>query len=274
MNKLSKLFKKKLKPFIIGMIHLGPMSGYAGYPGLDRLKEKMSADLEALEKGGVDGVMIENNYDVPHYEKVLMSTIQDFEYLCELLREKTKLPLGISLLWNDYENALRIAKKYNFQFVRVPVFVDRVKTEYGVFEPKAKECLEYRKQIAADEVLILADIQVKHAEHLIKRPIAEAAAEAEEKGADALIVTGKWTGDAPTVQDVSEVKSVAGELPVLLGSGITPDNVHDYDVDGVIVGTYFKSEVNRGQHEQNLFPWETSYELEKIMKLVQARGKL
>ncbi|PIR94313.1 photosystem I assembly BtpA [Candidatus Falkowbacteria bacterium CG10_big_fil_rev_8_21_14_0_10_39_11] len=265
-----ELLKNKKKSVVIGMIHLAPLDGCEGHPGFEVVKLKMIRDLEVLLAGKVDAIIIENNYDLPHYEKALKSTVPQFEELSKELRKRTDLPLGISLLWNDFENALDIAKKHNFQFIRVPVFVDRVKTSYGIFEPKAKECIDYREKIGAEHIGLMADIQVKHAEHLIERSIAEAAKEAVEKGADALIVTGKWTGDPPTKKDVEDVQTISGDVPVVLGSGVTAENINNYDVHGVIVGSYFKGDERKFEHEQNLYPWEVAYDIERVKKLTQA----
>ncbi len=61
--------------------------------------------------------------------------------------------------------------------------------------------------------------------------------------ADAAIVTGAFTGDEPSLADVLEAKE-AGILPILLGSGVSPDNIERYweAADGFIVGSYFKQD--------------------------------
>jgi hypothetical protein len=258
------------KTSVIGMIHCAPLLGYPEFPGFQEVEKKFLSDLKALIAGGVDAIMIENNYDIPHYEVAKPSTIPHLTQLCLLARKLTKKPLGLSVLWNDYETALSIAKLANFQFVRVPVFVDRVKTDYGIFESKAKECIKFRKDINAENVLILADIQVKHATHLIKRTLAEAAIDAIKNKADAIIVTGKWTGDPPTINDVQETKKVTGRIPVVLGSGITPENINDYKVNAVIVGTYFKEQQQRGKNYHNIFHWEAKVLTARVKKLMNA----
>jgi predicted TIM-barrel enzyme len=58
---------------------------------------------------------------------------------------------------------------------------------------------------------------------------------------DAVIITGAVTGEAPNLDDLLEAKTAA-KLPVLLGSGITPENVARYwqAADGFIVGSCLK----------------------------------
>lgn len=264
MSKFLKLFKKN-KPIIIGMVHCAPLLGYKNSPGILKVEKNFFSDLKALVNGGIDAIMIENNYDIPHFEKAKLSTIPHLTDLCLKARKFTKKPLGLCVLWNDYEAALSIAKVADFDFIRVPVFVDKVKTDYGIFDAKAKKCKSFRKQIQAEDILIFADVQVKHAKHLIKRPLGEAVSEAVVKKADAVIVTGKWTGDPPTKKDVAKAKEAAGKTPVILGSGITPENIKNFDADGYIVGTYFKSANNSKEEDYyNIFSCKARIEESKV----------
>ena len=56
---------------IIGLLHLKPLPGdpfYAPGGSLDDVVECARADLEALQNGGVDGVLVTNELSLP-YEK-------------------------------------------------------------------------------------------------------------------------------------------------------------------------------------------------------------
>jgi predicted TIM-barrel enzyme len=93
-------------------------------------------------------------------------------------------------------------------------------------------------------VLILADAGVKHATPLADRGLATEARDLTERGlVDAIIVSGDYTGAATRLEDVAMVRQHT-TLPILIGSGATPDNLsHVYaQVDGLIVGSYFKTE--------------------------------
>ncbi|MDP1818147.1 MAG: BtpA/SgcQ family protein [Leadbetterella sp.] len=273
MNKFKKIFKSK-KPFVIGMVHCAPLLGYKESPGIKETEKKFMHDLKVLVGGGVDAIMIENNYDVPHYEKAKPSTVPQLADLCIKARRLTKKPLGLCVLWNDYETALSIAKIADFQFVRIAVFVDKVKTDYGIFAGKAEECLAFRKEIGAEDVLIFADVQVKHAKHLIRRPLCEAVEEAVKSKADAIIITGKWTGDQPTEDDVLEAEKASGKIPVVLGSGITPENINKYSAEGFIVGTYFKGDIKTDKKDyHNIFPWKARNKKNLVRKFMKAIGK-
>jgi uncharacterized protein len=56
-------------------------------------------------------------------------------------------------------------------------------------------------------------------------------------------VSGDYTGAPTSPEDIAMVRQHT-TLPILIGSGATPDNLpHVYtQVDGLIVGSYFKKE--------------------------------
>lgn len=73
--------------------------------------------------------------------------------------------------------------------------------------------------------------------------IAETARAAQFFCSDGVIVTGKETGLSADLGDIDRVRA-AVSLPVIVGSGVTVDNVHSYasKADAVIVGSHFKRE--------------------------------
>jgi membrane complex biogenesis BtpA family protein len=266
---LKSLFKTK-NP-IIGMVHFSPLLGYKDFPGLKICLQKSLRDAKTLERGGVDAIMFENNYDIPHREFVSPETVAIMTFLIQKISEKIKIPFGVNVLWNDYKAALSIAKVCGGKFVRVPVFVDSVETKYGKIFANPKEVLAFRKKIRAENVALFTDIHVKHAKMLKKKSISKSAKEAVKNGSDAIIITGKWTGDAPNISDLKEAREAIGkDFPILIGSGATKNNIGDLlkYADGVIVGTALKT----GQIEErevNLKPWEAQISLSKTKEFVK-----
>jgi uncharacterized protein len=91
--------------------------------------------------------------------------------------------------------------------------------------------------------------------------LGETCAAVEFMRGDAVIVSGAATGEAPRAADAREAKAHC-RLPVLLGSGVTPENVAEfYDAaDGFIVGSYFK--------ERGL--WSNTVEPDRVGRMVEA----
>ena len=67
MRSLTDLFPAP-KP-VIGMVHLWPLPGAPGYSGygMQVIIDHALRDAEALLKGGVDGLAVENMWDLPYY---------------------------------------------------------------------------------------------------------------------------------------------------------------------------------------------------------------
>jgi predicted TIM-barrel enzyme len=115
--------------------------------------------------------------------------------------------------------------------------------EYGEFAIDPEGLMRYRSAIGADDVLIMADIQVKYATMVEARPLSESARLACRHRADAVIVTGNASGDAPSVEHLRQaaegVRASGMDVPVLVGSGLTTANAEELlrECDGAIVGT-------------------------------------
>jgi len=267
---LSKIFKKN-KNIVIGAVHLPPLLGYKDFPGFSVALKNALADLRAFENGGVDGIIFENNYDIPHKIFVDASIISSMTFLGEKLRKATCLPLGISVLWNDYRTALSIAKTLNLQFIRVPVFVDTVKTGYGVVEGAPKKVIDFRKSVGGENIAIFTDIHVKHAELLSKHDLITSAKLAIKNKSDAIIITGKWTGNAPSVSEVEHLRKKTGAFPILIGSGIDNTNAKTLFrfTNGAIVSTSLKSGTKKSG-QVNVKSYAQRINQNKVEKLIES----
>ena len=73
------------------------------------------------------------------------------------------------------------------------------------------------------------------------RTVSELTRDVEFFDADAVIATGQRTGDAATTDEIHAIRS-GSSLPLLVGSGVTIDNVEAILplVDGVIVASALK----------------------------------
>jgi len=227
---------------IIGMVHLKPLPGSPGYNGrLNELIESAIIDAESLERGGVDGIMVENLGDYPYFkDPSFPELVASFTKIIDRIKDRVKVPVGVNVLRNGAKAALAIAYATGCNFIRVNVLTDAYVTDQGIIEGNAAELIRLKKQLMADNVAILADIRVKHAALLAERNTADLALDALERGgADALIVTGRRTGLPPTAEEIKEIKSVG---PTIIGSGLNEKNLNELLplADGAIVGTYFK----------------------------------
>ncbi|MCX7750952.1 MAG: BtpA/SgcQ family protein [Candidatus Bipolaricaulota bacterium] len=223
---------------ILGVVHLLPLPGSPRWGGdLRAVVERAVADAQALVEGGADGLVVENFGDLPFPKKAGKATVAAMTAVAGKVVGAVGIPVGVNVLRSDGEAALAIAHATGARFIRVNVFSGVAFTDGGVIEGEAAELLRLRATLRA-EVAVLADVHVKHAVHL--GTLAEAARDAARNGPDALIVTGSATGAAADPEDVTTVQRASG-LPVLVGSGITPENLPRFaHADGFLVGTALK----------------------------------
>ena len=230
---------------IIGVVHLLPLPGSPGWKGdLDSVVEHALRDTEALTGGGVDAVIFENFGDVPFLSgPVPPETVAAMAVVIESVANSVEMPFGVNVLRNDPIAALGLAYATGGEFIRANVHTGVMVTDQGIIQGRAEDTLRRRSALAAP-VKLLADVLVKHAVPLGDQDIRDAAKAAIHRGmADALIVTGSFTGEEADLSDVKAVKeSVPQGTPVLVGSGVTEGNIRNYleYADGVIVGTSLK----------------------------------
>ena len=201
-------------------------------------------EAKQYQAAGVDAVMIENMHDIPYLKgNVGPEIVAGMTAVARAVRKAIDLPLGIQILAGANREALAVAQAANFQFIRAEGFVFGHVADEGYIESCAGELLRYRKMIGAEEIKIYTDIKKKHSSHAITSDvdIDETALAAEFFMSDGLIVTGSSTGKAVYLHELKSLKDKV-KTPVLIGSGITAENIHQYwdFASAFIVGSHFK----------------------------------
>jgi membrane complex biogenesis BtpA family protein len=235
----------RLQRTLIGMVHLAPLPGSPRWAGsMARVTDSALADAAALVEGGLDALLVENFNDVPFgagpVEPAAVAALA--VAAAEIRRAFPAVPLGVNVLRNDARAALAVACAAGAAFIRVNVHAGAVVADQGLLQTDAYHTLRDRRRLDAD-VRIFADVQAKHAAPLAPVDLDQEARDAVHRGlADAVIVTGRATGEPTALPDVKRVRGALPGVPVLVGSGVTPDTVSAVlaVADGAIVGTSLK----------------------------------
>ena len=101
MSFLTSMFKTE-KP-VIGMLHLRPLPGDPlYYPGgsVSQVVEAAKRDLEALQQGGVDGILITNELSMPYEQHVSPSTLASMGYVIGALSHDLSTPWGAEAIYD------------------------------------------------------------------------------------------------------------------------------------------------------------------------------
>lgn len=271
MRQLECVFKEK-KP-IIGMVHLRPLPGSPMYDpavmDMAGILETAVEEAKKLEEAGVDGVQVENMWDLPYNrpEDIGHETAAALAVGIYEVRKHVSVPVGAECHMNGAETAMACAAAAGARWIRVFEWCNAFISQSGFINAAGGRVSRLRSRLKADDILALCDVNVKHGSHYIihDRSVKEQAMDIEAQGGDAVIVTGFDTGMPPTVDKVLECKAAIG-LPVLLGSGLSADNITELlsAADGAIVGSAFKAQ---GKWQNPVDYYRTKEFMDKVVKL-------
>lgn len=246
LKSLKELFAVE-KP-IIGMVHLQPLPGSPGYTGskMDLIIERALDDAHALVKGGVNGLIVENMWDLPYFvgSDVPPEEMTAHAVAARKVVEAVDVPVGINVVHNGGVVTLAVAVAAGASFIRVCLLTGARLWDTGELDHGcAARLIRKRKELGAEHIKILADVDKKHSVAFPGIDLATHIEWTEFYLADALIVSGKMTGSAPELEKVKQAKQLA-HRPILIGSGATEASIAEFlkHADGAIVGTYFKTD--------------------------------
>lgn len=237
-----------VKP-IIGTIHLPPLPGTPRYDGqpMKQICEQAIEDAHRYAEGGVDGLIVENEGDIPFVkpDELGPETPACMAVITAAVIEAAGLVTGVLVLANATLHSLAVAKAAGARFVRANQWANAYIANEGFLEGTAGRALRYRACLGGGDIKVLADVHVKHGSHSIvgDRTIAELTRDTEAFDADVVIATGQRTGDPTRVEEIRAISDVATR-PVLVGSGLNAGNARELlqHASGAIVGSAMKQD--------------------------------
>jgi uncharacterized protein len=234
------------RPALIGMIHLAPLPGTPRNElPFNKITDRAMEDAERLIGAGFDALLVENMGDAPYLSRAVGSEIIASMTAVTTAVVGLGLPVGVQVLAGANRAALSVATVSGAAFIRAEGFAFSHVADEGWMDGDAGALLRYRRQIKSN-VAVYCDVQKKHSAHSVTADLSlmDWVDGALFCGADGVVVTGRSTGHAPQGQALNQLSEVT--CPVLIGSGITPDNVSTFSAyaNGLIVGSYLKVDGN------------------------------
>ncbi|MGD8474089.1 MAG: BtpA/SgcQ family protein, partial [Anaerolineae bacterium] len=152
---------------IIGMVHLWPLPGAPGYSGhdMDKILEQARRDTEVLLEGGVDGLIVENMWDLPYYvgADVQIEAVAAQAVAARAVAEMASVPVGVNVIHNGWEAELAIAVAAGLDFMRICILTGARLWDTGDLNPGcAADLLRRRKELGAEHLKLFADVDKKH----------------------------------------------------------------------------------------------------------------
>lgn len=238
----TKLFGVK-KP-IIAMLHLDPLPGDPRWRYGDTMESVVQhalADLKALQDGGVDGILISNEFSLPYQRHMNFVTPAAMAYVVGRLREHIRVPFGVDCI-SDGEATIELAAAVGAAFVR-GTFCGVYVGDGGFYNNDFSALLRRKAALHLDNLKMLYFINPESDRNLDTRPLADIAKSTIFKAhPDGLCISANAAGQDVDDSLIESVKQANPEVVVLCNTGCRPDTIARKlrCGDAAVVGTYFK----------------------------------
>ncbi|XOQ47741.1 MAG: Putative sgc region protein SgcQ [Eubacteriales bacterium] len=243
MSWIKDLFHTE-KP-IIGLLHLRALPGdpsfYIDNSSMDEVIQQARSDLKALQDGGVDGVLITNEFSLPYQKKVSPVTLAAMGRVIGALSDDFRVPYGAEAIY-DPDATIELCAATDAQFTRC-MFTGGWVGDLGVIDRDIGETMRLKSALRLDKLRLTYFINGEGEVYLNDRDLASITKTMIFNCApDCLVVAGGMAGSGPETSLLAEIKAAAGETPVFCGTGCNLSNVESVlrIADGSYVGTTFK----------------------------------
>lgn len=241
---------------IIALLHLDALPGDPGYCGdMEEVVKHALYDLLALQDGGVDGILIANEFSLPYQPVADISVISAMAYIIGRLKDRLTVPYGVNVVKNPIAT-IDLAAATGALFCR-SCFSGAYMGEYGIYTANSGEAIRHRKALGIEHVKLLYKVNPEADTYLVQRDI-KTVVNSIMFGdfADGLCVSGSAAGSEPDNLILDQVHALGMErgVPVFCNTGCRHDNVKEKLslCDAVCMGTAFKEEGSlRGRVDVN-----------------------
>jgi membrane complex biogenesis BtpA family protein len=231
---------------IIGMVHLPALPGtplYDAAGGMDAIRNWAKRDLEALQTGGIHAVMFCNENDRPYRLEADIASVAALTGTVAALRGELSVPFGVNLLWDPLAT-IAVAAATGAAFCR-EIFAGAFAGDFGLWVRSAGDAWRYRRQLGAEHVRLLFNINAEFAAPLAPRPIGDVARSVVfSSSPDAVCVSGGITGQSVETSTLGQVHAAIEDsgVPILVNTGFKASNAKELlrYADGAVVGSSLK----------------------------------
>lgn len=235
-----------VKKPIIAMLHLRALPGDPLYPRdctIDQVITWAREELKALQDGGVDGILIANEFSLPYEKKTSYITIASMACIIGAIKNDIKVPFGVNIA-NNAIATLDLAAATGAQFVR-NAFTGAYAGRSGILDTDVAEAMRRRKYLGLDDLKLLFKANPEGNPYITDIPLKE-----NTKSIvfmchpDGLCASGSGAGQEADDQILIDMKAAAGDVPVFANTGCKAENIcRKLDIcDGAVVGTAFKKD--------------------------------
>lgn len=264
----EELFHVK-KP-IIAMLHLEPLPGdpmFRRGNGMQQVADLAKRDLEALQQGGVDGILVSNEFSLPYQRKVDTVTTAAMAYVMGQLQSEFSVPYGVDCI-SDGDATIELAAAVDAHFVR-GTFCGVYVGDGGFYHNDFSSTLRRKAALGLDDLRMLYFLNPESDRNLDTRPLEDIAQSLLFKAhPDGLCISASAAGQEVDDRLIRAVKERSPDVVVLCNTGCRVDTIRRKlrYADAAVVGTTFKKD---GQLRQRVDAQRVSAFMTEVYALRQ-----
>ena len=221
----EELFHVK-KP-IIAMLHLEPLPGdplFSRGTDMQQIADLAKRDLEALQRGGVDGVLISNEFSLPYQRKVDTVTTAAMAFVLGQLRSEISVPYGVDCI-SDGDATIELAAAVDADFVR-GTFCGVYVGDGGLYNNDFSATLRRKAALGLEDLRMLYFLNPESDRNLDTRALGDIARSLIFKAApDGLCISASAAGQEVDDQLIQSVKECSPDMVVLCNTGCRVDTI-------------------------------------------------
>ena len=185
-----------VKKPIIAMLHLDPLPGDPRWhygDSVEAVVQHALEDLRALQNGGVDGILISNEFSLPYQRHMNFVTPAVMAYVVGRLKDEIRVPFGVDCI-SDGEATIERAAAVGADFVR-GTFCGVYVGDGGLYNNDFSALLRRKAALHLDNLKMLYFINPESDRNLDTRPLADIARSTMAKASpDGLCISANAAG--------------------------------------------------------------------------------
>ena len=229
---------------IIALLHLDALPGEPAFCGsLNTIMEHAEADLKALQDGGVDGVLIANEYCFPITPNTGTVTLMAMAAVIGFLKKDIRIPFGVNVV-NNPEETIKMAAALGASYGRSS-FGGVYTGSYGIYSANFGDMVRLKYTLGHPEIQLLCKFNTEGDSRIGDQTTEEVLNGLCQGGfMGSLCVSGPGAGQKADMYFLEEVALLAKEqnVPVFCNTGCRHDTIEKIlkVSDGACVGTALK----------------------------------
>lgn len=241
-----------VKKPIIAMLHLKALPGDPLFKYTDSMKQVVEfarRDLNALQYGGVDGILFSNEFSLPYERQMSFVTPAAMARVIGELMSGIRVPYGVDCI-SDGQASIELAAAVDANFIR-GTFCGVYVGDGGLYNNDFSRLLRRKAALHLDDLKMLYFINPESDRNLDTRPLEDIAKSTIFKAKpDGLCISASAAGQDVDDALIASVKIAAPDVVVLCNTGCRVDTVARklLAADAAVVGTTFKENGDFNKH--------------------------